>query len=106
MALEVGTVRRPVQASAPLLNSESSSVGAVVNNNTIVSTPVIDRRAARLVRLNGFVVQNGTGSNFAIADGETLVLFGSEFGRLRMAQGPIVVITTSRVTRCSLQEPA
>jgi hypothetical protein len=31
--------------------------------------PLIDRRAAQLAKLNGFVVQNGSGSNFAMAGG-------------------------------------
>jgi hypothetical protein len=71
LALEVGAVAESVtvEASAPLLNSENSSVGSVVRNSTIASMPLIDRRAAQLARLNGFVVQNGNGSNFAMAGG-------------------------------------
>ena len=69
--LEVGglTESVSVEASAPLLRTETSSVGAVVDNRTIVNMPLIDRRAAQLARLNGFVVQIGTGSNFAMAGG-------------------------------------
>ncbi len=69
--LEVGNISDSVtiEASAPLLNSETSSIGSVVTNNTIVNLPLVNRRAAQLVRLNGFVVQNGTGSSFAIAGG-------------------------------------
>lgn len=71
ITLEVGGVAESVQveAAAPLLTTDNSSVGAVVRNSTIVNMPLIDRRAAQLARLNGFVVQNGTGSNFAIAGG-------------------------------------
>jgi hypothetical protein len=58
-----------VEASTPLLNTDSSSNGAVVRNSTIANMPLIDRRAAQLARLNGFVVQNGNGSNFAMAGG-------------------------------------
>jgi hypothetical protein len=58
-----------VVAAAPLLNTDTSSVGSIVRNSTISSMPLIDRRAAQLARLNGFVVQNGTGSNFAMAGG-------------------------------------
>ena len=58
-----------VQASVPLLQTETSSVGAVIDNRTIINMPPIDRRAAQLARLNGFVVQVGTGSNFAMAGG-------------------------------------
>jgi Carboxypeptidase regulatory-like domain len=69
--LEIGTVsdRVVVEAAAPLLQSESSAVGAVVENRTIINMPLIDRRAAQLARLNGFVVQVGTGSNFTMAGG-------------------------------------
>ncbi|MBX5495285.1 MAG: TonB-dependent receptor [Bryobacteraceae bacterium] len=69
--LEVGAVAETVtvEASAPLLNTDTSSVGSVVRNSTIANMPLIDRRAAQLAKLNGFVVQNGNGSNFAMAGG-------------------------------------
>ena len=69
--LEVGsqTERIVVEAAAPQLQTQSSSVGAVVDNRTIINMPLIDRRAAQLARLNGFVVQNGNGSNFTMAGG-------------------------------------
>ena len=71
IALEVGAVAETVtvEASAPLLNTDTSSNGSVVRNSTIANMPLIDRRAAQLARLNGFVVQNGNGSNFAMAGG-------------------------------------
>lgn len=71
LQLEVGTISESVtvEADAPLLNTDTSSLGSVVRNNTIASMPLVGRRAAQLVRLNGFVVQNGSGSNFAIAGG-------------------------------------
>lgn len=71
VALEIGEVAETVtvEAAAPLLNTDTSSVGSVVRNSTIASMPLIDRRAAQLARLNGFVVQNGSGSNFAMAGG-------------------------------------
>jgi hypothetical protein len=71
IALEIGEVAETVtvEAAAPLLNTDTSSVGSVVRNNTIASMPLIDRRAAQLARLNGFVVQNGNGSNFSMAGG-------------------------------------
>ena len=69
--LEIGSVSDTVtvEASAPLLSTDNSSVGSVVRNSTIANMPLIDRRAAQLARLNGFVVQNGNGSNFAMAGG-------------------------------------
>lgn len=71
LQLEIGTASESVtiEADAPLLNTDTSSLGSVVRNNTIASMPLVGRRAAQLVRLNGFVVQNGSGSNFAIAGG-------------------------------------
>jgi len=71
LVLEVGTVTESVtvEASAPLLNTDTSSLGSVVRNSTIANMPLINRRAAQLARLNGFVVQNGNGSSFAMAGG-------------------------------------
>ena len=69
--LEVGSQseRITVEASASQLQTESATVGAVVENRTIVNMPLINRRAAQLARLTGFVVQVGTGSNFAMGGG-------------------------------------
>jgi hypothetical protein len=69
--LDVGTQseRVLVEGSVPQLQTETSSVGAVVDNRTIADMPLINRRAAQLTRLTGFVVQVGTGANFAIAGG-------------------------------------
>jgi hypothetical protein len=69
--LEVGGVTEAVtvEAEAPLLKSESSSVGNVIRRDTIANMPLVGRRAASLARLSGFVVQNGTGSNFTMAGG-------------------------------------
>ncbi len=69
--LEVGGVTETitVEASTPQLRTETSSVGTVVRNETIVNMPLVGRRAAQLARLNGFMVQAGTGSTFAMAGG-------------------------------------
>jgi len=69
MELGAQTERIVVEAAAPQLQTETSVVGAVVDNRTIVNMPLINRRAAQLARLTGFVVQNGTGSNFTMAGG-------------------------------------
>ncbi|MBI1358122.1 MAG: hypothetical protein GC160_27630 [Acidobacteria bacterium] len=60
-----------VEADVPLLKTENSSVGHIIKNKTIANMPLIDRRAAQLVRLSGFVVQRGTGSQFQIAGGRS-----------------------------------
>lgn len=73
VTLQVGEVAQTVSVdtSIPLLQTESSAVAKVVENQTIVNMPLLDRRAAQLQRLNGFVVGNGSGSNatFATAGG-------------------------------------
>jgi hypothetical protein len=71
LQLRVGALSQSVtvDAGVPLLQTESAGIAAVVQNQTIVDMPLVDRRSAQLVRLNGFVVQNGTGSQFAIAGG-------------------------------------
>ncbi len=71
LTLEIGALAESitVEAAAPLLNTDNSSVGSVVRNNTIANMPLVNRRAAQLARLNGFVVQNGNGSSFAMAGG-------------------------------------
>ncbi|MCP5113171.1 MAG: TonB-dependent receptor, partial [bacterium] len=71
ITLELGEVTETitVEASVPLLKTSESSVGSVVQNKTIANMPLINRRAAQLARLNGFMVQNGTGSVFAMAGG-------------------------------------
>lgn len=71
--LEVGDVATEITVAAdvPLLKTENSSVGSVVQNKTIANMPLINRRAAQLVRLSGFVVQRGDGSQFQIAGGRS-----------------------------------
>lgn len=71
IVLEVGAVADSVtvEATAPLLQSDTSSVASVVDNRTIANMPLIDRRAAQLTRLSGFVVSNGTAGQFSIAGG-------------------------------------
>jgi len=60
-----------VNASAELLQTETSAVSHVVENQTIADMPLLDRRSAQLQGLNGFVVQTGSGENvtFATAGG-------------------------------------
>jgi hypothetical protein len=63
--------RVEVQADAALLQPTTSAVSAVIENQSIVNLPLLDRRATQLQRLSGFVVGAGTGANstFAIAGG-------------------------------------
>ncbi len=71
--LELGEVTESVtvEADVPLLKTENSSVGGVIQNRSIANMPLLGRRAAQLVRLSGFVVQRGTGSQFQIAGGRS-----------------------------------
>src|SRR5262249_10631448 len=71
--LALGSVTEAVEVTAdiPLLQAESAAVSGVVENKTIITMPLLDRRSGQLQRLSGFVVGNGTGSSatFAIAGG-------------------------------------
>ncbi len=73
--LSVGSAAETVdvEATVPLLQTETAAVAHVVESETIVDMPLIDRRASQLQRLNGFVVGNGTGSGatFATAGGRS-----------------------------------
>lgn len=73
VAMELGDITEviTVEADIPLLKTENSSVGNIVKNEQIVNMPLLGRRAAQLVRLSGFVVQNGNGSQFQIAGGRS-----------------------------------
>ena len=71
--MELGEVTESVtvEADVPLLKTENSSVGGVIKNKSIANMPLLGRRAAQLVRLSGFVVQRGNGSQFQIAGGRS-----------------------------------
>jgi hypothetical protein len=73
VSLKVGSTTETVDvdASVPLLQTETSAVAQVVENASITNLPLVDRRSAQLQRLNGFVVQtnSGTSASFAIAGG-------------------------------------
>jgi hypothetical protein len=62
-----------VDASVPLLQTETSAVAKVVESESVTNLPLIDRRASQSQRLNGFVVQTNSGANasFAIAGGRS-----------------------------------
>ncbi len=71
IALEVGVITETVTVTSeiPQLRTEESTVSVTIKNETIANMPLINRRAGQLARLNGFMVQRGTGSNFAMAGG-------------------------------------
>ncbi len=71
VVLAVGSIAQTVSvdATVPLLQSQSSAVSDVVENQTITNMPLIDRRSSQLQRLSGFVVGNGTGSSATFAAG-------------------------------------
>ena len=75
ITLQVGAARQTidVSAAAPLLQTDSSGITHVVENETISNMPLVDRRAAQLQRLNGFAVETNSGANasFAIAGGRS-----------------------------------
>jgi hypothetical protein len=71
VTLAVGAIAQTVSvdATVPLLQSESSSVADVVENQTVTNMPLIDRRSGQLQRLSGFVVGNNSGANATFAVG-------------------------------------
>ncbi|WP_263375316.1 TonB-dependent receptor domain-containing protein [Granulicella aggregans] len=73
LVLQTGQVQQSidVESDIPLLQTTTSTISNVVENETIVNLPLLDRRATQLQRLNGFVIGTGTGSGstFAIAGG-------------------------------------
>jgi hypothetical protein len=71
VTLAVGAIAQTVSvdATVPLLQSQSSTVQDVVENQTITNMPLIDRRSSQLQRLSGFVVGNGSGSGATFAVG-------------------------------------
>jgi len=73
VTLKVGSESQTVDvdASVPLLQTETAAVSNVVENESITNLPLVDRRSAQLQRLNGFVVQANSGNSvtFAVAGG-------------------------------------
>jgi carboxypeptidase family protein len=71
VTLAVGAIAQTVSvdATVPLLQSQSSAVQDVVENQTITNMPLIDRRSSQLQRLSGFVVGNGSGSGATFSAG-------------------------------------
>jgi hypothetical protein len=75
VVLALGDYRQSVEVrgGAPLLQTESAAVSKVVTNEAIANMPLIDRRSIQLLRLNGFIVQNNSGSSvsFSVAGGRS-----------------------------------
>jgi Carboxypeptidase regulatory-like domain/TonB dependent receptor-like, beta-barrel len=73
VTLKVGSSTQTVEvdATVPLLQTETSAVAQVVENASITNLPLVDRRSAQLQRLNGFAVQTNSGASasFAVAGG-------------------------------------
>jgi carboxypeptidase family protein len=71
IVLVVGAVAQTidVDATVQLLQTQSSAVEDVVENQTITNMPLIDRRSSQLQRLSGFVIGNGSGSSATFAVG-------------------------------------
>ena len=78
--LELGDVTEviTVEAAVPLLQSETSTVGQLIERATVMNMPVESRRAASLVRLTGTVIFRNEGGG-----GEQLPFFSMAGGRSR-----------------------
>ena len=78
--LELGEVTETitVEAAAPLLQSETSTLGQLIERATVINMPIESRRAASLVRLTGTVIfRNESGG------GEQIPFFSMAGGRSR-----------------------
>jgi len=75
--LEIGQVTETVvvKATSPLIESESSSVGQLIERANVANMPVESRRGASLVRLMGSVVYREE------AQGEAIPRFSMGGGR-------------------------
>jgi hypothetical protein len=81
IVLEIGEVSESINvtAGAPLLESETSTVGQLIERTTVASMPVGSRRGASLVRLAGTVIL----SQQEAGGGEQLPFFSVAGGRSR-----------------------
>ncbi len=105
-ALEVGAVSETVEVNAtvPLLESETSSVGQFIERTTVLNMPLESRRTAGLVKLMGMVVfRDESGA-------EQVPLFSMAGGRSQnqiwVLDGGNVQNTTLGVPQLQLNPPA
>ena len=106
IALVVGEVSETVtvEASTPLLETESSTVGQFVERTTVMNMPVESRRSASLVRLMGMVVYSQE------AGGEQIPRFSMAGGRsmnqMWQLDGAVTQNMALGVPQLSLNPPA
>jgi hypothetical protein len=106
IALEVGATTETVQvtATAPLLDSESSTVGQLIERTTVFRMPLESRRTAGLVRLLGGVVFKQENA------GEQVPLFSMAGGRSQnqmwQLDGGVVQNMALGVAQLQLNPPA
>ncbi len=104
--LEIGEITDTIQVtgSAPLLESETSSVGQFIERETVANMPVESRRAASLVRLMGNVVFSQE------AGAEQIPRFSMAGGRSRnqmwQLDGTVIQNMSLGVAQLGLNPPA
>src|SRR5207247_3953675 len=76
--LEVGQVSEQVevQANAALVETRSTAVGQVIENQRILELPLNGRQVTDLITLSGAAVQTGVGSNQSMPGGVLISIAG------------------------------
>src|SRR5207302_8954820 len=77
-ALQIGQVsdRVEVEANAALVETRSSGVGQVVENQRILELPLNGRQVTQLITLTGTAVQTGTSPSYALQTGVWVAVAG------------------------------
>ncbi|MXY68947.1 MAG: carboxypeptidase regulatory-like domain-containing protein [Acidobacteriia bacterium] len=104
--MEVGDVNETieVEAAAPLLETESSTVGQFIERDTVFNMPLASRRSASLVRLLGNVTYRNEGG------AEALPFFSMAGGRSRnqmwTLDGTVIQNMSLGIAQLGLNPPA
>jgi hypothetical protein len=74
IALKLGAVSEQVQveANASLVETQSTSIGSVIENQRILELPLNGRNAADLIQLAGAAVPQGTSSSRSMQGGQAI----------------------------------
>jgi hypothetical protein len=90
IALKLGAVSEQVQveANASLVETQSTSIGSVIENQRILELPLNGRNAADLIQLAGAAVPQGTSSSRSMQGGQAIsVAGGQSFGVTYLLDG-------------------
>ena len=92
VAMKVGQVTEQVQveANAALVETQSTGIGAVIENQRILELPLNGRQATDLIQLAGAAVPSGTSSSRSMQGGQAISVAGGQtFGVAYFLDGGI-----------------